>query len=797
MGESQFIGRQSDLEVIEQHIVHCLTGQPRIVLLEGLAGVGKTRFLEEVQIIAAEQGMEIAFGSSDEIASDPYRAFIELLPRLEARDVLETHEITRLQLLFGIAVATASTLTLDAQTQDQVQTLLSLSGGVLRMSEEQPLLVTAENLHAMDPASLEVFSHLAFTLVEHRTAPVLLIGSYRPVTPESATGRLLRRLQSEDITHTLALSGLDEPETRELLQQHGVIRPTGQLVETIHNATRGIPLFIQEAVHHAERTGALTTQSGYLTIRPEAIPELQFPPELSDAITTRINGLPNAGLEVLSIAALIGEEIPENRRMLLGQEITTEVALEVAFQHHLLREVGEALQFTHNLIRQALVSRLTLLQRQRNHINIALALERLYADNQTVHAREIATHLIESGELADTSLLFSYAREAGHQAYSRFAWREAARFFEAAIRASDFSSVRAPLHQQAGLAHYYHQDAGPSLEQFEQAMTYYRTVGDTPGTAVSLIWLVRIRITHASVPIGVLAPYAEELEAALEQLDTSQNQLRGHIMTVLSQAYRHARQPQRAMEFADAALTLGQLINDDRLCAQAGESLGLSYMSALQVEHAIAAWQNALRAAQSADDLMLQILALSSLPLAFNLQGSLEEGEAAALEGVAITKTLQDWSQYSKALSHLTSIAAAKGNFLEVEQHARDTMAMVQRSGYPWGGFRALGALAGCCAVRGLWEEAQEALNVMSTPGRCFATPGRIVEVFARVFRQVALGYEGKYLTEQLIPLCDELMEVATTDTYSLAPLCAMIELAELTFMPEVVERPATILKEA
>lgn len=194
MGETRFIGRRSDLESIQQQLYHCLSGQPRVVLTRGLAGVGKTRFLDEVQTIAEGQGMEVSTGSSDEIASEPYRAFAGLLPRLEAREMLETHEVTRLQQLFGVSVATESTLTLDPETPDHVQTLMSISAGVLRLAEDQPLLIVVENLHAMDPASLELFTHLAFALVEQRTAPVLLIGSYRPVAPDSALGRLLSRL---------------------------------------------------------------------------------------------------------------------------------------------------------------------------------------------------------------------------------------------------------------------------------------------------------------------------------------------------------------------------------------------------------------------------------------------------------------------------------------------------------------------------------------------------------------------------------------------------------------------------
>ncbi len=271
MSETHFIGRHSDLEAIGQQLFHCLSGQPRVVLIQGLAGVGKTRFLEEVQTMATEQGMEVSPGASDEMIANPYSAFSGLLPQLETRANLETQEVTLLHRLFGVSTTIESTLTLDVDAQAHSQTLMSMSGGLLRLSGEQPLLVIVENLHAMDPASLELFAHLAFTLTENRTAPVLLIGSYRPVTPESAVGRLLSRLQLESVVHMMELSGLDEPETRELLQQLGVTRPTQQLVHTIHTATRGIPLFILEAVHHAQRTGALYIQGGGIVSRPNLL----------------------------------------------------------------------------------------------------------------------------------------------------------------------------------------------------------------------------------------------------------------------------------------------------------------------------------------------------------------------------------------------------------------------------------------------------------------------------------------------------------------------------------------------
>ncbi len=66
-----------------------------------------------------------------------------------------------------------------------------------------------------------------------------------------------------------------------------------------------------------------------------------------------------------------------------------------------------------------------------------------------------------------------------------------------------------------------------------------------------------------------------------------------------------------------------------------------------------------------------------------------------------------------------------------------------------------------------------------------------------RVFRQLVLAYRAEYFTENITSLCDELMEVVAHETYSLAPLCAMIELGEQTLNPTVTERPAAILADA
>ena len=75
----KFVGRQALLEALEQHLIHVMSGQPRVMLLEGLAGIGKTRFLDQLHQMAADQGFAVSSGRCDEMLSQPYAPFANLV----------------------------------------------------------------------------------------------------------------------------------------------------------------------------------------------------------------------------------------------------------------------------------------------------------------------------------------------------------------------------------------------------------------------------------------------------------------------------------------------------------------------------------------------------------------------------------------------------------------------------------------------------------------------------------------------------------------------------------------------
>jgi len=79
-----FVGRRQEVEQLAQWLNDAVTGRPCVVLIQGEAGIGKTRFLQEVRSIAQRLQIQVCFGRCSEDLALPYLPFIEsLLPELE------------------------------------------------------------------------------------------------------------------------------------------------------------------------------------------------------------------------------------------------------------------------------------------------------------------------------------------------------------------------------------------------------------------------------------------------------------------------------------------------------------------------------------------------------------------------------------------------------------------------------------------------------------------------------------------------------------------------------------------
>ena len=805
-GTPPFVGRRPEVEQLAQWLDEGIAGRPCVVLIQGEAGIGKTRFLQELRSNAQRLQMQVCYGRCSEDLALPYLPFIEsLLPELvklsdsEQVSDPELEVIQRLLHQGNPFVATASPLMPGQADQDKLQLFLAVGHATARLAQKRPILFVIDDLHWADRLSLDLFDHLALAVAEVATreaVPLVIVGTYRPPEPGDRLARLIARLQRERICRSFTLQGLSELEIQELIGGLGLVHPSHQLTATVSEATQGNPLFVQEVLDHLVRRDALQEQGGYL-VTTAAPADLRLPEQVTGAIVARAQALSEGCRRVLTAASFVGERFSVEVVAAVSGVAEDELLdlLEEATRQRLLRSEGPAFQFAHPLIRHVFYHEASAARRERIHKEIAESLQRLYAGHTDDHVLEIAHHLVRAGSAGPPDVVIEYARRAADHAFRVFAWSEAARYWEAALAASEATGRlttedRASLHYSAGLAHYYDRDVGPCLHHYEKAIEAYRQLGDLRGVARSLMERTRT-LTITALPLGALGDIGP-LEDALTALGDGEPQLRGHISAVMAEAYRNSRQAVKAREKAQQALEIGQQLEDDDLCAYACFALSLAHVNDLNVSEALEVGQRARAYARRASDLIREGWALHRIPLTLTLLGRIPEAQTVAEEACALTHGLHDWWNHSIGLSHLACLAVVRGDFADAERRAHETMLMVSRSQYPWGGLRSLLALACARSLRGAWGEAEDALDLLLEPGRVFKDVGSVVGTFGRVFRRL-LDAHSAAATGDLEALAVDLMRVVGTDSYSLAPLCALVELGDLAAAPAIADlaRPA------
>ncbi len=444
-----FVGREAELRQLRSAFDSAISGHGALMMVVGEPGIGKTALCEQLATYAKLRGGKPLLGHCYEEGSLslPYLAFVEAL-----RSYVLSRESKELEKELGSGASDVARIVsevrermkieLRPQTdpeEERYRLLQAVTAFLANASNVQPLLLVLEDLHDADKGTLDMLIHISRHLDGTR---LLIVGTYRDVEvdrshPLSAALAELRRLSSY---RRVLLRGLNPDEVRRMLESIAREEIPWGLAEAVHRQTEGNPLFVQEVVRYMTEEGLVKHKEGRWETTRETPLEMAIPEGLRDVIGKRLSMLSADCNQLLSVASVIGREFSlDILRGVAGVDEDVFVSsLKEAVQMSVLEERSQLgsirYRFTHAFFRQTMYEELIAPQRLKLHQQVARSLEKQYAKRIEEHASELAEHFSQSTDPADLAKAVSYGELAAKRAVSVYAYGEAVRLMEQALK---------------------------------------------------------------------------------------------------------------------------------------------------------------------------------------------------------------------------------------------------------------------------------------------------------------------------------------------------------------------------
>jgi class 3 adenylate cyclase/tetratricopeptide (TPR) repeat protein len=531
-----FVGRETERAELRRLLEGALRGQGALAMIGGEPGVGKTRLAEELAAEARERGALALIGHCYEMeGAPPYIPFVEVIesavraiPPDGLREALgdAAPEVAKLlPELRHLVPDIPPPLELPPE-QERHFLFNNLRAFLARAAAARPLLLVLDDLQWADDATLLLLEHIAQGLHE---MPVLILGTYRDMELDVARplARTLEDLVRQRLAHDLALRRLPEAGVAAILRGLSGREPPPSLVQVIFGETEGNPFFVEEVFKHLAEEGRLFDPSGKDWRADLRVGELDVPRGVRLVIGRRLERVCEDCRRVLTAAAVIGRAFTFELLQALvdpstgsGQAIDEESLLDAvdeAERAHLITS-GEGREarfsFAHELIRQTLLSGMSLPRRQRMHLRVAEALEKTYSGNVEEHASDLAHHLYQAGAATDPEKTVRYLALAGDQAVAASAFEDAVRLFGEALslQEADDPRGRAALLFKKGLAVRSLGRWDTDLDDWREALSIYERLGASEEVgrlcyeiAMHMGWAARVDDMREIVSRGLAA----------------------------------------------------------------------------------------------------------------------------------------------------------------------------------------------------------------------------------------------------------------------------------------------------
>lgn len=456
---TKFIGRKEELAELTETIWLAGEGRGRFASISGMAGIGKTRLINELRPYCDEKGVLLISGKCNKYGGQhPFNPFVESITdysnilSIKSGEEKDAEVRTIREALGGLGGAMTQMAPALEGVMGKMPELVKLEPERERMrlfqvifsffsaiaSRERPLIIFLDDLQWSDLGTIELLDFLGPKLAQ---SPILILGSFREeeISKDHPLGRLLRKFQDSGVPFKqINLKSLPIKETGMIIRglfgyKEDVPRP---LLVLAQERTKGNPFYLLQVLGSMVDKKIMYLEENKWKFNVERMKYAELPSTVIELLLGRLERLAPEVARVLTYASAVGKEFSydllKNITKIPGEELIG--VLDETLSHMFIWEKPGLIRgiytFSHDKIREALYEKLDSASRKELHEEIARSLEEAYRENLDAVVYDLAYHYFQG---LNKEKALDYAILAGEKAKWTYSNEDVIRHFERAL----------------------------------------------------------------------------------------------------------------------------------------------------------------------------------------------------------------------------------------------------------------------------------------------------------------------------------------------------------------------------
>lgn len=591
---SPLVGRGAELARLRE-VVDALPGSqnpPRVVLLEGRAGLGKTRLLQELRHHCQLQGVSFFEGSCPRASRPAYGPLHDVLRlALAAAGVDASACGNDFAGLCALAATYAEVRPPSRQAdmdpaQRNVQFADILLAFLTRLGDARPCVIALDDIHWADSATAEL---VTYVVRNGGSGRFCVIVAYRGDELGADAGRQLVDELSDEPVARIALGALSADDMAELTRRTlGELEAPSGFSARFHQDTGGNPFFALELLRLLAAEGSLAREASRWRVSEAVLTRASpVPTSLSELVGRRVQALATDLQPVLTALAVIGEPAaPELLAEALGAapgQLAPWLAELTALGVVGVDAISGDVQLAHPEVGRVLYAGIPAPVRQACHARVGDFLERRGRSQAGTDTVRLATHFLSAG---DVTRGWAYGLAAAEQLQAAFANAEALRLYDQVLALGPAVDAASEIRLCEGLAEV-HRFSGETAKAVEWCQ---RGLSACVGLAAQAA-AFRLRRT-----MGRLRDAMGDFEAAQREFDAALGLLApadmpgeeaARLYDAMAQLAIRRNDTDHALELCRAALSVLGGMGPEALEASVCTNMAVAYQKRQENEEAL------------------------------------------------------------------------------------------------------------------------------------------------------------------------------------------------------------------